>query len=72
MSQKQGQCPHCGENSDMTSANPARPFCSKRCQRIDLGDWADERHSIPGDDSQPWPANSGDSGSSDGIVWSDD
>ena len=26
-----------------------RPFCSKRCQLIDVGDWADENHKI----SQP-------------------
>jgi len=24
-------------------------FCSERCQLIDLGAWADERHAIPGD-----------------------
>jgi endogenous inhibitor of DNA gyrase (YacG/DUF329 family) len=29
--------------------NPYRPFCSERCKLIDLGDWAAERHAIPGE-----------------------
>ena len=33
--------------------NPWRPFCSERCKLIDLGDWAAERHAIPGDDNAP-------------------
>jgi uncharacterized protein len=35
--------------------NPYRPFCSDRCKLIDLGGWAEERYSIPGDklDSEP-------------------
>jgi endogenous inhibitor of DNA gyrase (YacG/DUF329 family) len=32
-----------------TSGNAYRPFCSERCKLIDLGAWADEQHSIPGD-----------------------
>jgi endogenous inhibitor of DNA gyrase (YacG/DUF329 family) len=32
-----------------TQSNPDRPFCSERCKLIDLGAWADEQHSIPGD-----------------------
>jgi len=24
------------------------PFCSERCKLIDLGAWADEQHTIPG------------------------
>ncbi|MDU5697815.1 MAG: DNA gyrase inhibitor YacG, partial [Haemophilus parainfluenzae] len=26
-----------------------RPFCSKRCQLIDLGEWAAEEKAIPSD-----------------------
>jgi hypothetical protein len=26
-----------------------RPFCSKRCQLLDLGAWADESHRISGE-----------------------
>ncbi len=25
-----------------------RPFCSERCQLLDLGEWVDERYRIPG------------------------
>ncbi len=27
--------------------NQAKPFCSERCKLIDLGEWADEKRSIP-------------------------
>ena len=26
-----------------------RPFCSARCQKIDLGNWLGERYAVPGD-----------------------
>ena len=29
--------------------NPHRPFCSERCQLLDLSAWANERYRIPGD-----------------------
>jgi hypothetical protein len=32
-----------------TEENEYRPFCSKRCKLIDFGEWATEKHSIPGD-----------------------
>lgn len=35
----------------MTADFPNRPFCSKRCQLIDLGEWAAESHRIPTDDT---------------------
>jgi len=28
---------------------PYRPFCSERCQLIDLGGWLSEKHAIAGD-----------------------
>ncbi|WP_423821374.1 DNA gyrase inhibitor YacG [Salinisphaera sp. SPP-AMP-43] len=40
-------CPQCGEPSDMSPNNRYRPFCSRRCKLIDLGDWLDESHRIP-------------------------
>ncbi len=41
------KCPHC--KAEVTwDNNPHRPFCSERCQLIDLGAWADERYGIPG------------------------
>ena len=34
---------------EWSAQSPFRPFCSKRCQQIDFGDWAMERHAIPGE-----------------------
>jgi len=42
-------CPTCMTKVAWSDANPWRPFCSKRCKLIDFGDWASERHSIPGE-----------------------
>ncbi|MGI9326184.1 MAG: DNA gyrase inhibitor YacG [Pseudomonadales bacterium] len=42
------QCPNCKASVAWTASNAHRPFCSERCKLIDFGDWADERHSIPG------------------------
>ncbi|MDP2286545.1 MAG: DNA gyrase inhibitor YacG, partial [Pseudohongiella sp.] len=28
-------------------------FCSERCKLIDFGEWANERHSIPGEPVDP-------------------
>ena len=41
-------CPNCGRAAKWTTRNPFRPFCSERCKLIDLGEWASERHVIPG------------------------
>ena len=32
-----------------TQESQFRPFCSKRCQLIDLGEWAAEEKAIPSD-----------------------
>ena len=42
-------CPNCKTDVIGQQSSEYRPFCSKRCQLIDLGDWADEGHKI----SQP-------------------
>lgn len=44
---KQIKCPHCGRLIFYDVQNPYRPFCSERCQLIDLGDWADEKFKVP-------------------------
>ena len=44
-------CPHCKKQSEYSSHNPFRPFCSERCKMIDLGDWANENYRIP--DNKP-------------------
>ena len=45
-------CPQCRKPSRWDD-NPWRPFCSERCKLIDLGDWASERHAIPGEPTDP-------------------
>lgn len=41
-------CPTCKKQLSWDSSNPYRPFCCKRCQLIDLGQWANEENCIPG------------------------
>jgi endogenous inhibitor of DNA gyrase (YacG/DUF329 family) len=40
-------CPNCKKHVEWVPSNLFRPFCSKTCQLIDLGEWADEEKSIP-------------------------
>lgn len=42
-------CPQCQTSVTWHASSEFRPFCSKRCQLIDLGEWAEEGHKI----SQP-------------------
>ena len=44
-------CPTCEKEVLWQNTSKFRPFCSDRCRLIDLGDWADENHTI----SQPMP-----------------
>ncbi|MFA9485272.1 DNA gyrase inhibitor YacG [Moraxella haemolytica] len=39
-------CPTC-KTLTTWADNPVKPFCSKRCQLIDLGEWASENYKIP-------------------------
>ncbi len=41
------KCPICQKDVAWIAENQARPFCSERCKLIDLGEWADEKRSIP-------------------------
>lgn len=41
------KCPTCQKTVVWGEQSPYRPFCSKRCQLIDLGEWADEEKRIP-------------------------
>lgn len=58
MTEKTIDCPQCGGPADMSPDNTYRPFCSRRCKLIDLGDWLDESNRIPdasaGPDGAPW------------------
>lgn len=39
-------CPNCAKEVAWQTSSTFRPFCSKRCQLIDLGEWAEESHKI--------------------------
>lgn len=54
-------CPTCGKPVVWGEISPFRPFCSKRCQLIDLVEWAAEEKRI---------ASSGDQSDSDD--WSEE
>jgi endogenous inhibitor of DNA gyrase (YacG/DUF329 family) len=40
------KCPIC--HKEVKPEDPFMPFCSERCKLIDLGNWASEKYSIPG------------------------
>lgn len=42
-------CPNCQAQVEWSEKSPAKPFCSERCKLIDLGEWANEEKSIPGE-----------------------
>jgi endogenous inhibitor of DNA gyrase (YacG/DUF329 family) len=42
------KCPTCRTEVEWEH-NRFRPFCSERCQLIDLGAWTEERYRIPGE-----------------------
>jgi endogenous inhibitor of DNA gyrase (YacG/DUF329 family) len=45
-------CPTCRKSSSFDPSNVYRPFCSERCQILDLGAWADEKYAIPAQESE--------------------
>lgn len=55
-----GHCPTCGKPS--AAHGPVRPFCSPRCQRVDLGRWLRGDYAVPGEPlASPLPADGDDS-----------
>ena len=40
-------CPVCKKPVEPRARNPAFPFCSDRCRRIDLGRWFGEEYRVP-------------------------
>jgi uncharacterized protein len=57
---KEVDCPTCGKKATWQPENKYRPFCSERCQLIDLGAWAGETHRIPGQPAHPSSSSSND------------
>lgn len=55
-------CPNCGKPASAGRDNIWRPFCSRRCKLIDLGEWLAEEHRIPDESTsssagEPWDKN---------------
>ena len=46
-------CPQCKKPVVWSEDSPYRPFCSKRCQLIDWGEWAEEKYSIAVNEDDP-------------------
>jgi endogenous inhibitor of DNA gyrase (YacG/DUF329 family) len=42
-------CPTCKKQLEWIPENIYRPFCSKKCQLIDLGEWFDETRRLEGE-----------------------
>ena len=42
-------CPQCRKPVVWSPESAYRPFCSKRCQLLDLGAWAEESHRNSGE-----------------------
>jgi uncharacterized protein len=45
------RCPYCKKETVYDPSNASRPFCSERCQVLDLGAWADESYKVPVEES---------------------
>ena len=43
------KCPECGKQAEYSEQNEHRPFCSRRCQLLDLGAWSSEERKIAGE-----------------------
>ncbi|MFT6987160.1 MAG: endogenous inhibitor of DNA gyrase (YacG/DUF329 family) [Psychromonas sp.] len=46
-------CPTCKKEIEWSKESTYRPFCCKRCQLIDLGEWAGEEKRIKGEPVSP-------------------
>jgi endogenous inhibitor of DNA gyrase (YacG/DUF329 family) len=44
-------CPIC--KKELPAEAKHRPFCSSRCQLVDLGNWLGERYTVPSDEAPP-------------------
>lgn len=47
-------CPTCSKIVVWLETETFRPFCSERCQQIDLGAWASETYAIPAEAKDEW------------------
>ena len=51
MTDQEVKCPRCKKTTVYNSENAFRPFYSKRCKLIDLGEWADEKYTVPSEEA---------------------
>jgi hypothetical protein len=52
-------CPTCKKPVKPKAENPAFPFCSTRCQQVDLGKWLNEEFRVPAEDADDDPGDDG-------------
>jgi endogenous inhibitor of DNA gyrase (YacG/DUF329 family) len=60
-------CPTCGKPAEWKD-NRFRPFCSERCQLVDLGRWVEGEYRVPG---EPLPREPNDPQTNDGDLEGD-
>ena len=48
------RCPVCSRQFDREQT-PVMPFCSVRCQQVDLGAWLDEQRGLPSEPDEDSP-----------------
>lgn len=46
------RCPNCRTSVEWKPENAYRPFCSRRCRLIDLGEWATEQYTIAAEEDE--------------------
>jgi len=44
-------CPNCGAPVEWRKESRYRPFCSERCKLFDIGAWASNSYSVPGQET---------------------
>ena len=54
------KCPSCNKHIAWSDNFPDRPFCSKRCKLIDLGEWASEGYVISQNTKETSEVDAGD------------
>lgn len=47
-------CPTCQTQVEWKETAKFRPFCSERCQQIDLGAWSAEEYRIAAEPTEEW------------------
>jgi endogenous inhibitor of DNA gyrase (YacG/DUF329 family) len=53
-------CATCKKPVKPRAENPAFPFCSTRCQQVDLGKWLNEEYRMPAEEADGEAAQSAD------------